>query len=128
IGAAISGGFTGVVLMPSTSPAISNKSQVEYIKQKAAGALVDIFPAGSLSHKLEGEELSEMYDMHIAGAVAFTDDKKSITDAGLMMRALLYVKNFNSRILTHPNDKSVASKGMMNEGVQSTLLGIKGIP
>jgi dihydroorotase len=127
-GAAAAGGFTGVALMPSTQPPIHSKAEVEYIKNKTRGAAVDIYPIGTLSHQLEGKELSEMYDMSLSGAVAFSDDKKPVKNAGLLVRALLYSKNFNSLIMTHCEDQSLSADGKMNEGITSTEMGLKGMP
>jgi dihydroorotase len=69
-----------------------------------------------------------MYDMQQAGAVAFSDDKKAISDAGLLTRALLYSQNFGSLIITHCDEKSISQDGKMNEGITSTMIGLKGIP
>lgn len=128
IGAAIAGGFTGVVLMPSTLPPIQSKSEVEYLINKTQGSLVDIYPAGALSQQMEGNDLSEMFDMSQSGAVAFTDDKKPVMNSGLMLRALLYARKFNGLVMSFANDKNISGKGVMNEGINSTLLGLKGIP
>jgi dihydroorotase len=128
INAAIAGGFTGVAVVSSTNPPIHSKGEVEYIKNKTAPFLVDVFPIGALSYKQEGKDIAEMYDMHQAGAVAFSDDKKAVADAGLLMRALLYAQNFGGTILAHCDEKSISLDGKMNEGVVSTTLGLKGIP
>jgi len=127
-GAAAAGGFTGVAVVPGTFPPIHTKSEVEYIKRKTAGNLVDVFPLGAVSHKLEGKELAEMYDMHCAGAIAFSDDKKSVADAGLMLRALLYVKSFNGLLITHCDETTISLNGQMHEEKTSAMLGLKGIP
>jgi dihydroorotase len=126
--AAASGGFTGIALMPSTQPPIHSKAEVEYIRNKAKGGVVDIFPVGTLSRNHEGQELSEMYDMHLSGAIAFSDDKKPVKNSGLLLRALLYSKNFNRLIFTHCDEQSISADGKMNEGKMSTELGLKGIP
>lgn len=126
--AAMQGGFTGVLMMPSTYPPVHSKSQVEFIRTRTQNELVDVFPAGTVSHNQEGKDLSEMYDMHCSGALAFTDDKKSIQDSGLMTRAMHYVQNFNGRLLVYAEDKAISAKGQMNEGISSTMLGLKGIP
>lgn len=126
--AAASGGFTGVAVMPGTHPPIHTKAEIEYIKNKAAGNLVDIFPVGTITHQMDGKELSEMYDMHTAGAVAFCDDKKPVSDAGLLMRAVLYAQNFNGLLLAHCDEKTISLNGQMNEGKTSTGLGLRGIP
>lgn len=128
--AAAAGGFTGVAVMPSTHPPVHTKSEVEYIINKSTNvpSPVQVHPVGCLSHNLEGKEISEMYDMHLSGAVAFSDDKKPVANSGLLMRALLYAKNFNGLVITHCDEKSISQDGKMNEGVTSTTLGLKGIP
>lgn len=128
IQAAANGGFTGVALSPSTYPPAYSKSQIEYMVHKSAGKIVDIFPVGTLSHKMEGKELSEMYDMKISGAVAFSDDTSSIKDSGLLYRALLYSKSFGGLIITRGSDPSLSPCTFVNEGSASSLMGIKGEP
>jgi dihydroorotase len=126
--AAIRGGFTGVMLMPSTEPPVNGKADVEFIKSKTASGLVQIVPSGTLSHNREGRDLSEMYDMWNSGARAFTDDKIPVSDSGLMLRALMYAKNFGGLIMSFADDKDLSAKGQVNEGVMNVQLGIKGMP
>lgn len=126
--AAAAGGFTGLALMPNTQPAIHSKSEVEYILNKAHNNLVDVYPLGAISHKCEGKDLAEMYDMYQSGAKAFTDGKNPVQDAGLMERALLYAKGFGAPIFSYPEDKAIAGKAKVHEGEISTYLGMKGIP
>lgn len=126
--AAASGGFTGVAMVSSTNPTIHSKAEVLYIKNKTADSIIDVYPIGTLSYKQQGEDISEMYDMQQAGAVAFSDDKKPVNNAGLLMRALLYSQNFNGLIITHCDEKTISNDGKMNEGITSTSLGLKGIP
>jgi len=126
--AAAKGGFTGVMVMPDTTPENSSKSGIEYVNNKTKGNIVDALPAGSLSHNCEGKEIAEMYDMHAAGAIAFTDNKKSVKNSSLLNRALLYSQSFNGLIIDFPNDKELSHSGQINEGVVSTELGLKGIP
>jgi dihydroorotase len=128
IKAAAAGGFTGVALTSSTNPPIHSKAQVQYIKTNTADAVVEVYPVGAVTHNREGKELSEMYDMQLAGAVAFSDDKNSISNSGILLRALLYSKNFNALVMAHCDDKSISQDGQMNEGINSTKLGLKGIP
>ncbi|MBI2279206.1 MAG: dihydroorotase [Bacteroidetes bacterium] len=126
--AAAKGGFTGVLVMPSTYPVIDTKSGIEYIINKTKNNIVNAYPAGALSVKCEGNEMAEMYDMHSAGALAFTDNKKSLNNPGLLTRALLYNQSFNGLVMDFPNDKSLFNNGQINEGITSTRLGLKGIP
>jgi dihydroorotase len=126
--AAAAGGFTAVVCTPSTQPPINTKSQVEYIKNKSQNLAVDVYPMGCLSNNMEGKDISEMYDMHLSGAVAFTDNKRSIVNAGLLNRAILYANGFGGLVINYPDDASISLDGKMNEGIVSTSLGLKGIP
>ena len=126
--AAAAGGFTGLALMPNTQPAAHSKSEIEYLVNRAKNNLVDIYPLGALSHKREGKDLAEMYDMYQHGAVAFTDGNRPVQDAGLMERALLYTKGFDALVLSYPEDTAIAGKAKVHEGEVSTLLGMKGIP
>ena len=126
--AAAAGGFTGVALMPNTEPPIHSKAEVSFIVNRSRGSLVNIYPVGSLSKNREGKDLAELYDMSLSGARAFSDGNRPVTDSGLMSRALLYAKGFGGRIFSNPEDSSIAGNGKMNEGVMSTLLGLKGIP
>jgi dihydroorotase len=126
--AAAKGGFTGVMVMPDTEPTTSTKSGIEYIINKSKGNIVDAMPAGSLSQNCEGKEIAEMYDMHSAGAIAFTDNKKSVSKSSLLNRALLYSQSFNGLIINFPNNREISNGGQINEGIVSTELGLKGIP
>ncbi len=126
--AAAVGGYTGIACLPNTSPSIHSKSEVLYLKNNSQGKLVDFFPIGAVSQNCEGGDITEMYDMHHSGAVAFSDGKKSIQNSGLMMRALQYVKAFGGMVMNHPHDKAIAGSGQMHEGKISTSLGMKGIP
>lgn len=126
--AAAKGGFTGVAVMSGTNPPLHNKAQIDYVVNKAKSNAVDVYPIGTLSFNQEGKDLSEMYDMQLSGAVAFSDYKKPIKDAGLILRALQYSNNINSFIITHCDDKTISHGGLMNEGVISTRLGLKGMP
>lgn len=126
--AAAAGGFTGLALMPNTQKPIHSKAEVEYLVNKSKGNLVDIVPLGTISYKREGKDMAEMYDMYQSGARAFTDGNRPVQDAGLMERALLYAQGFNALIFSYPEDVAIAGKAKINEGIVSTLLGMKGIP
>lgn len=128
IKAAAAGGFTKVCLSPNTFPVVDSKSQIEYILNKSSNSIVDLYPYGSLSKGNEGKELAELADMKSAGAIAFTDDKISVTNPNLLNRALLYTQSFDGTILNRPQTVEISSEGVMNEGIVSTQLGLKGIP
>lgn len=126
--AAAAGGFTDVMALPNTNPAVHNKSQVEYIVQKAKLLPVNIHPIGAVTKNTEGNELAEMYDMQQSGAVAFSDGINAIQNSGLIIKALQYVKAFGGTIIQIPDDRSIAPNALMNEGVVSTQLGLPGKP
>ncbi|MDB5091244.1 MAG: dihydroorotase [Mucilaginibacter sp.] len=126
--AAAAGGFTGIALMPNTIPPVHSKAEIEYLMNRAKRNLVDVYPLGAISHKREGKDLAEMYDMFLSGAKAFTDGNRPVQDAGLMERALLYAQGFDALIMSYPEDTAIAGKAKVNEGEISTILGMKGIP
>ncbi|RXK61592.1 dihydroorotase [Lacibacter luteus] len=128
IAAAAAGGFTEVLLLPNTNPIVTGKSQVEYMVQKAKNEVVSVHPLGAVTKQTEGKELAEMYDMKAAGAVAFTDGLHPVQSAGLLLKALQYVKAFEGTIIQIPDDKTIGTYGLMNEGIISTRLGLPGKP
>lgn len=126
--AAAAGGYTDVMIIPNTNPAIHNKAAVEYITQKSKSLPVNVFPIGAVTRNTEGKELAEMYDMNASGALAFGDGINSIQSAGLLVKALQYVKAFNGIIIQIPDDKTINPHGLINEGIISTQLGLPGKP
>ncbi|HPI53660.1 MAG TPA: dihydroorotase, partial [Chitinophagaceae bacterium] len=124
--AALKGGYTDVCLIPNTQPAVTSKGGVEWIKQKSD--IVNLHPIGAISAKIEGKDLAEMYDMQQHGAVAFSDGTQSLQSAGLMLKALQYVKAFKGVIIQVPEEKSISGHGLMHEGTVSTALGMQGKP
>ncbi|MCO4294194.1 dihydroorotase [Solitalea sp. MAHUQ-68] len=126
--AAAAGGFTAVAIMPNTNPPMHSKAEIEYIKNRAKGNSVDVYPIGSLSVKREGVDIAELYDMTQSGAVAFSDGNKPVQNAGFMMRSLQYALAFNGLVISYPEDASIAEKAKVNEGITATYLGMKGIP
>jgi len=126
--AATKGGYTGIACFPNTSPPLHSKSEIQYIKNNTKEYAIDFHPIGAISKSCKGEELSEMLDMHHAGAVAFSDGYNVVANSGLMLRALEYVKTFNGTIISPAINCSIAKHGIMHEGVLSTQLGVTGIP
>ena len=125
---AAQGGFTHVALMPSTKPCIQKKSDINYLIQESTHNIVNLHPIGALTENRDGKQITEMYDMQQAGAIAFSDDKKSIANASLMKIAMLYTKNFNGLIMSFSSEEKIAFNGQINEGIISTKLGLNGIP
>jgi len=123
------GGFTSIACMPNTIPVIDNKVVVSYVIAKAKEVgVVRVYPIGAISKGEKGEELAEMGLMKEAGAVAFSDDGKPVRSAGLMKKAMIYAASLGSPVISHCEDMDIAEDGVMNEGVVSTALGLKGIP
>ena len=126
--AAAAGGYTDVFVIPNTKPVTDNKSQVEYLGRKSGELPVNIHPIGAVSKNAEGKDLAEMYDMRNSGAVAFSDGTNPVQSAGLLLKALQYVKAFDGVIIQIPDDKSVGANGLVHEGIVSTRLGLAGKP
>jgi dihydroorotase len=126
--AAAAGGYTDVLVVPNTKPVVDNKIQAEYISQKSKGLPVNVYPIGAVSKGTDGKDLAEMYDMRASGAMAFSDGLHPIQSAGLLMKALQYVKAFDGIVIQLPDDKSVGANGLMHEGIVSTRLGLPGKP
>lgn len=126
--AAAAGGFTAMACFPNTDPALHTKSEILYVKNKAKDLPVHCYPIGAVSQGCEGKDMAELFDMHAAGAVAFSDGKRAVQDAGLLLRALQYAKAFNGLIINVPHHKTIAAGGQMHEGLMSTSLGLKGLP
>ena len=127
--AAAAGGFTSVVCMPNTSPAVDQPSVVTWILEKArAEACVNVFPTGAITKGLAGEELAPIGSMRKAGIVALTDDGKCVQNHEVMRRALEYAGMFNLTVMDHCQDYNLVGKGVMHEGAVSTVLGLPGWP
>ncbi len=125
--AAAYGGFTTVVTSPLTLPITDSKSGIEYKINRSLKHVVSVFPMGTLTERGEGRNLAELYDMHTRGAAAFTDGKVQ-TDTGVLTKALQYTQHFDGLVITHPTNKSLTHHGQVNESVNSSLTGLKGMP
>lgn len=121
-------GFTAIALNANTNPIIDSKSDVEYVINKSKDSGVKLYPIAALTQKSEGKELAELHDMKQSGAIAFADYNKPISNDNLMKVALLYAQNFDGLILSFPKNNSISGEGIANEGINSTKLGLKGIP
>jgi dihydroorotase len=126
--AAAFGGFTAVACMPNTDPPIATRDVVEFVRKRAEGLPVDVYPIGTVSKGRQGELLAELGDMVGGGAVAFSDDGAPVQHAGLMRRALEYARTLGVPILQHAEDLTLNPHGHMHEGAVATRLGVPGIP
>ncbi|GAL80155.1 dihydroorotase [Algibacter lectus] len=125
---AAASGFTAVAMNANSNPVIDSNSNITFVNAKAQNHAVSLLPIGALTVGSKGEDLAELYDMKSAGAVAFYDYKKPISNPNLMKIALQYASNFDGLICAFPQENKIAGHGVMNENITSTTLGLKGIP
>ena len=128
LGVAAGAGFTGIVLNTNTNPTPDTSGDIVFLQETARKHCTELFPMGTVSMGAGGEELSEMFDMHAAGAVAFSDYRHAVENPNLLKLALLYAQNFGGLIHSFPMDANLGSRGQMHEGPVSVRLGLKGIP
>ncbi len=127
--AAVKGGYTTVCAMPNTNPITDNAPILTYIKEKARQAnLCRVYPIAAITKEEKGIELAPMGDLAANGAVAFSDDGRPVEKASIMRLAAEYAKMFCKPLIAHSEDKSLAGKGVVNEGKMATRLGLQGIP
>lgn len=124
--AAARGGFTGVCPMPNTVPVCDNAETVSYILEKAKSAKVKVYPVASVTKGMVGKELTDIVSVVKAGAVAISEDGKSVMNARLLRDAMVIAKELDIPVLSHCEDANLAG-GVMNEGVRSKELGLPGI-
>ena len=121
-------GFTTIALQPNSYPIIDNQSQINFVINKAKDFATQLFPIGALTKGSEGKDMTDLFDMKNAGAIAFGDYNKSLDNANLLKIALQYVQDFDGLIIAFAQDIDIKGNGVANEGVVSTRLGLKGIP
>jgi dihydroorotase len=127
--AAATGGITTIVCQPGTSPVIDNSATVDFVMRRSRDtAIVNVQPMAALTKGLAGEEMTEFGLLKAAGAVAFSDGDRSVTNAQVMRRALTYARDFDALIVHHTEDPDLVGEGVMNEGEFATRLGLMGIP
>lgn len=126
--AAVRGGFSAVACMGNTNPPADSSSVITFIKDKAKEASFPVYPVGCATKKREGEEPSEIGDLVEAGAVALSDDGDSIMNGEVLRRVMEYAQMFDIPVISHCEDMNMTGAGVMHEGMNSTLLGLDGIP
>ncbi len=127
--AAAAGGVTTIVSMPDTNPVLDDPAIVDFVLRRASEkAVVNVRPAAALTKGLQGREMAEIGLLAEAGAVAFTDGARSVTNAQVMRRALTYARDFGALIVHHVEDPDLVGDGVMNEGELAARLGLHGIP
>jgi len=127
--AAARGGFTTVCCMPNTNPPLDNQAMINYVKTIAANeGVVRVFPIGCITVGRKGEELVDMGELEMAGAIAYSDDGAPVNSPEIMRRALEYSRDFNRPVIDHCENLFLSQGGQINEGVVSLELGLRGIP
>ena len=127
--AAARGGFTTVCCMPNTNPPLDNEAMLNYVRTVAAReGVIRVFPIGCVTVGRKGEELADLNEMEMNGAVAYSDDGSPVTNPEVMRKALEYSRDFNRPVIDHCEDVSLTKGGQVNEGVVSLELGLRGMP
>jgi dihydroorotase len=126
--AAVHGGFTDVVLQPNTTPVVTTKNEVSYLRSGNPQNLTQLHVIGAVTVDTRGIELTEMIDLHHAGAVAFSDGIEPLWHTDVFGKALQYLQKFDGLLINRAEDKMLSALGHMNEGLTSTMLGMPGIP
>lgn len=125
---AAAGGFTDIVLLPNTQPVIDSKGTLGYVRRMAEGQPVSVHVTAAITKKAAGEDFTEMLDLHHAGAIAFTDGHHPLQNPDLLLKTLQYLQPVNGLLMNRPEETLLTLFGQMHEGIQSTLLGLKGLP
>lgn len=126
--AALRGGFTSVACMPNTTPPLDNAALIKYVCTRAAEVdKAKVYPIGCITKGQQGKEITEMGFMLEAGAIAFSDDGKPVSDSNIMRMAFEYAASHKALLISHCEDKSLAADGVVNEGLNATVAGLKGI-
>ncbi|TAF63386.1 MAG: dihydroorotase [Cytophagales bacterium] len=125
---AMQAGFTEVCLQPNTNPVVQTKSDIAYLTQYNASHLTTLHPIAAITQQTNGKDLNDMIDLYHAGAVAFSDGNKTLWNTDLLLKTLQYLQPLNALLIQKPNDALLSQFGLMNEGIVSTQLGMKGIP
>ncbi|WP_080059155.1 dihydroorotase [Spirosoma aerolatum] len=126
--AAAAGGFTDIAVLPNTQPVVDDKGTLGYVRRIAEGQPVTVHAIAAVTKKAAGEDFTEMLDLHRAGAVAFSDGTHPLQNPDLLLKTLQYLQPINGLLMNRPEEQLLTRFGQMHEGIQSTLLGLKGLP
>lgn len=127
--AAVRGGFTAVACMANTAPPLDHPAAIEYVRSRAREvASCRVYPVGAITKGLQGQELAPIAGLAAAGAVALSDDGTTVRDAGLLRRAMEYAAMVGLPLIEHCEDAALTAGGVVHEGVQAAVLGLRGIP
>lgn len=119
-------GFTHLMITPNTNPVADHVSVTQNIAYQSVDQLVNLLPIGAFTQKMQGENLAELFDFFQNGVTTYYDYKKSISDYNLIKIGLQYVQDFGGVLQVFPSDLMLKGKGFVNEGAESTKLGLKG--
>lgn len=125
---ALAGGFTGVALMPNTEPPIDNAQVSTYLRHKAAPLPIEIEVIGAITAERKGEKICNYGELWEAGVKALSDDGSPVMNSRTMRLAFEYASMFDLLVIQHCEDTWLSAGGVMNEGVYSSLLGLRGVP
>jgi dihydroorotase len=126
--AAAAGGFTELAILPNVNPPIQSRGDITHLSRKNESRLVQLHAIASVTRDNKGTDLTEMIDLHEAGAIAFSDGLKSISNTDIFLKALQYIKKFNGLLIDHAEDPWLDMFGQMNESPMNASLGLKGMP
>ncbi|MBC3787394.1 dihydroorotase [Spirosoma utsteinense] len=126
--AAAAGGFTDIAVLPNTYPVVDTKDTLGYVRRLGEGQPVHVHVVAAITRKAAGDDFTDMLDLHHAGAVAFSDGHHPLQNPDLLLKTLQYLQPINGLLMNRPEEALLTRFGQMHEGVQSTLLGLKGIP
>lgn len=126
--AAVAGGFTDIAVLPNTQPVVDAKGTLGYVRRMAEGQPVSVHVIAAVTKKAAGEDFTEMLDLHHAGAIAFSDGTHPLQNPDLLLKTLQYLQPINGLLMNRPEEALLTRFGQMHEGIQSTLLGLKGMP
>ncbi|TAE30843.1 MAG: dihydroorotase [Cytophagales bacterium] len=126
--AALAGGFTDMAVLPNTQPVIDSKDTLGYVQRMADGQPVAVHPIAAITKGAKGTDFADMIDLHHAGAIAFSDGDHPLQSADLLLKTLQYLGPMGALLMNRPEETGLTRFGQMHEGVQSTLLGLKGMP